>query len=559
LQVNIPYTYIDANDVEAQQCGTAPFLTSAASAAKLSSGPCFTKGSKPGAYSLECIQQIFSAAGCGPAGNGYPTTLEAARAWAKNDTIGVLADKVYDAALRADSGTDGTKKLTLPERHTAAQFCNGRSYLTPCDQYDKANGPLGEDCIKDIYAKETAEGRCKPSGSAAPLNAAAISAAQAKGGVEAVKEYYRGIYARATNNALQDKEREDAMKQCFDIEYVYSPVAGSQPVVRGSVLTNPSANQVSSYRRVSNTYPTGVSPVAVLGPYGMAPWGSSAQFSDTTAKWIWNTFNADKNAPIFNEIDTPGQDRNKPAFYYLYNNTGSSIINARVDFMVDNIGDLYVNGDLIAAGHTGGWAGDWRATAGSIGNQKNIRLMPGQNLIKFVANNMGGPAGFMMACFGPGGQLLFHTDSSWVFRDLYSKISGVKIVDLDNIGVYQSSVVANVAKTDKGNDMWNPYNSAGHTAPIVYRLQVDFGRQVQLAFIDALTTGDKVHDPTAVRIYTDSGKGALLGSYGSLERRTETRIDVVSSAPKVSSVYVEIEKSTQYQVWLRRLFFVEVV
>jgi hypothetical protein len=472
----------------------------------------------------------------------------------------VLADKVYDAALRADSGTNSTGgKITLPERHAAAQFCNGRSYLTPCDQYDKANGPLGEDCIKDIYSKETADGRCKPSGSAAPLTTTAVAAAQAKGGVDAVKEYYRGIYARATNNALQDKEREAAMKQCFDIEYVYSPPVAPLPVVRSSVLTNPSANQVSSYRRVSNTYPTGVSPVAVLGPYGMAPWGSNAQFSDTTAKWIWNTYNADKNAPIFNDIDTPGQDRNKPAFYYLYNNTGSSIINARVDFMVDNIGDLYVNGDLIAAGHTGGWAGDWRATARSIGNQKTIQLKPGQNLIKFVANNTGGPAGFMMACFGPDGKLLFNTNANWVFRDLYSKISGAKIVDLDNIGVFQSSVVGNLAKTDRGNDMWNPYKSAGHTAPIVYRLQVDFGRPVQLAFIVALTTGDKVHDPTAVRIYTDSGKGSLLGSYGSLERRTETRIDIVSSAPAVSSIYVEIEKSTQYQIWLRRLFFVEVV
>lgn len=559
LQVNIPYTYIEPNELEAQQCGSAPFLTTAGSAVKLSSGPCFVKGSKPGNYSLECIQQIFDSAGCGPAGKGYPTTLEQARTWAKNDTIGILAGNVYGAAVRADSGIDGGRKLTLPERHESAQFCNGRSYLTPCDQYDKEKGPLGDDCIEYLYKQETEAGRCRPTGSAAPTTQKSIAAAQAAGGVEAVKEYYRSIYARATNNALKDKDREAAMKQCFDIEYIYSPVPGPQPVVRGSVLTNPSANQASSYKRISNSYPPGISPVAVLGPYGMAPWGSAAKFSDTTAKWIWNTFNADKDAPIFNDIETPGQDRNKPAFFYLYNNKESSIVNARVDFMVDNIGDLYVNGELIAAGHTGGWGGDWRATAGSIGNQKNIRLIPGQNLIKFVANNMGGPAGFMMACFGPDGKLLFHTDSSWVFRDLYSKIGGATVTDLDSIGVHQTSVVANVVKTDRGNEMWNPYNSAGHTAPIVYRLQVDFGRPVQLKYIIALTTGDTAHDPTAVRIYTDSGKGALLGSYGSLERRTETRIDVVSTAPRVSSVYIEIEKSTAYQIWLRRLFFVEVV
>ena len=430
LQVNIPYTYIEPNEIEARQCGSAPFLTSISSAEKLASGPCFMKGSKAGNYSLECIQQIFTSAGCGPAGNGFPDTIEKARTWAKNDTIGVLSDKVYQTALKADSGVDPRTgaKLALTERHEAAQFCTGKSYLTPCDAYDTKSGPLGADCISYLYKSQTGGG-CQPNGLASPIrsdgsvNQKAVEEAQRAGGVEAVKEYYRSVYIRAMNNGLKDTDRENAVKQCFGTGFVYDKMpAPAQMENKKTLLTNVSANQKSAYERINNDYPYGgnFSPVAVLGRYGMAPWGSTAKFSDPTAYWIWNTYGAEKDAPVYQRVNTPRQDRNIPAFYYIYDNTGSSVINGRVDFMIDNIGDLYVNGDLIAAGHTGGWLGDWRPTSTSIGNQKTIQLKPGRNLIKFIANNFGGPAGLMMACFGPGEKLLFHTDSGWFFRDAFS-------------------------------------------------------------------------------------------------------------------------------------------
>ena len=567
LQVYVPYTYLETSEPEAQQCGSAPFLTDPRSAEKLSSGPCFVKGAAPGTYSLECIQQIFKAAGCGPEGKGYPTTLEAARSWAKTDTIGMLAGKVYDTALRADSGVDAAGvKLTLAQRHEAAQFCNGRSYLTVCDAYNKETGPLGSDCIAYLYKEAK---RCSADGIGAPVgadgltNEAAVKEAQKAGGVEAVKAYYASMYQRAMDNSLRDADREIAVKQCFGTGFVRDAVkAPDQTIKKQSVLANVSANQKSAYEKVNFTYPYGgnFSPVAVLGPYGMAPWGSSADFSDKTAMWIWNTFNANETAPVFKNVDTPAQDRNIPAFYYVYENKGNSIVRARVDFMIDNIGDLYVNDELIALGHYGGWTGSWRPSTSYIGNQKTITLKPGKNLIKFVANNAGGPAGFMMACFGPDGKLLFHTDKSWFFKDAYGKVSAKSVVDLDNWPVYQAQVVANVIKTDTKNlksEMWNPVGSAGHESPIVYRLKVDFGRDVKLTSIKMLTFGDNVHDPTGVRIYTDETKAGLLATSGSLQGKTETENRIDTSYKTVSGVYIELDKSTQYQIWLQRIVFVE--
>jgi len=261
-------------------------------------------------------------------------------------------------------------------------------------------------------------------------------------------------------------------------------------------------------------------------------------------------------------VDTPAQDRNVPAFYYVYENKTNSIIRARADFMIDNIGDLYVNDELIALRHYGGWDGSWKPSSSYIGNQKMITLKPGRNLIKFVANNISGPAGLMLACFGPDGKLLFHTDKSWFFKDAYAKVKPASVADLNNWPVYQDSTVANIIRTDTTElrkFMWNPVGSSEHQTPIVYKVKVDFGRSVKLANIVIYTVGDRVHDPTGARVYVDQSKSGLLASYGSLENRRETSLNVDAQYTKVSSVYVELDKSTPYQIWLQRIIFVEAI
>jgi hypothetical protein len=191
-----------------------------------------------------------------------------------------------------------------------------------------------------------------------------------------------------------------------------------------------------------------------------------------------------------------------------------------------------------------------------------ITLKPGRNLIKFVANNISGPAGFMMSVFGPDGKVLFRTDKTWFFRDAYAKVKPVSAADLNNWPVYQDSTVSNIIRTDTTElrkFMWNPVGSSGHESPIVYKVKVDFGRSVKLANIIFYTVGDRVHDPTGVRVYVDQSKSGLLASYGSLESRRETSLNVDAQYTKVSSVYVELDKSTPYQIWLQRIIFVEAI
>ena len=166
----------------------------------------------------------------------------------------------------------------------------------------------------------------------------------------------------------------------------------------------------------------------------------------------------------------------------------------------------------------------------------------------------------MMACFGPDGKLLFHTDETWFFKDAYRKVEPKTITDLDNWPVYQTQALNNLIKTDTKNlksEMWNPVGSAGHESPIMYRLKVDFGRDVKLNSVRVLTFGDNTHDPTGVRIYTDQTKTGLLATAGSLQGKTETEIRIDTLYKTVSGIYIELDKSTQYQIWLQRIVFVE--
>jgi hypothetical protein len=562
LQVYVPYTYIEPGEPEAQQCGSAPFLMNSTSATKLSSGPCFVKGAGPGRYSLDCIQQAFTAAGCTAAGSDYPKTLDDAQRIAGTKSIGVLADQFYNDANAANTGYNSTGvKLSLKDRHAIAQRCTGKSYLSPCDAYDTVKGPLGADCLNYLYKESSSQ--CTPNGLAAPIgadgkpNQTAIADAQKQGGVEAVKSYYASVYKRATDNGLKDNDRENAVKQCFGTGFVRDKQPVSQAAsmaLNSSLLTNPTANQKSQYARVNYGYPEGTKPVVVLGKYGMAPWGTSnVGFSDNNAEWIWSMQGAERDAPIYAEYD-------KPAFYYIYNNMTNSIINARVDFMIDNIGDLYVNNELIAMGHYGGWNGSWKPSSTYIGNQKSIQLKPGANLIKFVANNQGGPAGILIACFGPGEKLLFRSDGSWRWKENMNNILPNSVTDLDNHAVWtkQNAVVANLidpSPISSGLKYWNPYATSEHKGPITYRLNFTFDRPIKLNTIVVHGFGDNAHDATAVRVYRDSTKTQLLGTYGSMVNRASAPITINPANTVVNNVYMEFDKASAWQLWLKRVHF----
>jgi hypothetical protein len=413
--------------------------------------------------------------------------------------------------------------------------------------YDNGE-PLGVDCLDYLY-KNTDGASCQPSGGGAPIgasgqeNKAVIDALQKLGSVDAVKQHYRDVYRRALDNSAADADREAAVEQCFGTGFYYNRLP--TPIVKplDSTMTNPTAGQKTAFERVSYSYPVGVRPVNVLGKYGIGPWGAQG-FSDNNAFWIWDRPGAERSAPIYGMSELP-------AFYYVYNHPGGGAINARLDFIIDNIGDVYVNGEPIGLGHSGGWAGDYVRN----GNRKNIRLLPGTNLIKIAANNTGGPAGLIAAAFNDAGAVLFRTDDQWKTKPAYDLVTPSSITDLNNHGVYQNNTVSNLIKPLNDGLMWNPISTAQTAGTKVYRLSVKFDGVKNVSFIRFLTTGDTTHDPTAIRIYRDESKSEMAGSYGSLAGRQTTDVILHQNMFATDKLYIEIEKTSQYQLWLRRLQF----
>lgn len=548
LQVDVPYTFIEPNEESAAACPSGPLLMKESSATKLGAGACFAKGSGPGAYSLECVQQLWTDAGCTAAGSDYPKDTASARTLAGQKSLGALADDFYGRGLASNSGISAAgTRLTMKERDEIAQRCTGKRYGNPCDMYDNGEA-LGVDCLDYLY-KNTEGAPCNAAGRGAPVGATGqqnkevISMLQGLGGVEAVRQHYRDVYRRATDNSLADKDREAAVEQCFGTGFYYNPKEKPTSRALNSLLTNPTAGQKTPFERVSYSYPAGVQSAVVLGQYGMGPWGS-AGFSDTSAFWIWNQAGAQSSAPIFNPVDIP-------AFYYVYEHKGASPLNARIDFIVDNIGDLYVNGELIGLGHQGGWGGDYVRN----GNRKDVRLLPGTNLIKFSANNSGGPAGVILAAFDGGGKVLFHTDSSWKTKRAYDVLEASSVTDKDNYGIWENNTVSNLIKPVSSGLQWNPISTATVEGLKTYRLLVKFPQVQNISFVRFLTSGDVVHDPTAIRIYRDESKTEMGGSYGSLAGRQSTDVILHQMSFKTDQLYIELDKTSRYQIWLQRIQF----
>ena len=247
------FTFVDTTEEESLQCGAAPFITKATSAAFLNSGPCYKKGSGPGKYSMECLQSVFTSAGCETKGEGYPNTQAKATELMTKDSqplrIGQIAGQVYQDSLSAYSGrTASGAKLSLEQWNDVSRKCTGKQILSPCDMDDKANGPLSSECLTYLWQNLGANDKrpgatgptysntmataslsgtnnqyCTPNGTMAPVNSngqinqQSFQLAQKQGGVQKVKEFYDNIHKRANDNRLKDSERQAAIQQCYGV------------------------------------------------------------------------------------------------------------------------------------------------------------------------------------------------------------------------------------------------------------------------------------------------------------------------------------------------------
>lgn len=266
LQLLNTFTFLAPSEAEAQQCGSSPFITKESSAKFLESSTCYAKGQKPGAYSLNCLQEIFLGSGCTEQGEGFPSDSTKANALmydrtGKALTIGAIANDLYRKAQIAYTGRDAAgNKLSIPDWNTISKFCTGKQITSPCDYDNQESGPLSTECLNYLWtnagANTTSDGPgptytgsqliaslnqqnrnrfCTPNGTLAPVNAngrensSALAAARAKGGVKAVKDFYNTVSLRANDNTLTDTQRKEAVEQCYGIGF-------SQP---SSTLPNP--------------------------------------------------------------------------------------------------------------------------------------------------------------------------------------------------------------------------------------------------------------------------------------------------------------------------------
>jgi hypothetical protein len=135
-----PFTFINSSEQEAIDCGATPYIKKQESATFLESSPCYKKGQKPGAYSLDCLQQTFISAGCTTDGNAYPRDGTTAASLMSDPNTGKMltaseiAGNVYSASTTAYTGInpDGTK-MSIKNWNTVSRYCTGRSITSPCD------------------------------------------------------------------------------------------------------------------------------------------------------------------------------------------------------------------------------------------------------------------------------------------------------------------------------------------------------------------------------------------------------------------------------------------
>jgi Ricin-type beta-trefoil lectin domain len=137
-------------------------------------------------------------------------------------------------------------------------------------------------------------------------------------------------------------------------------------------------------------------PAYKFGAFGIAPWGSAANFADKSAQYIWNSTTPET---------AQGGD---VTFGTQYHNQSSTAINATLHMIVDDYAKIFFNGqELPAAG--GGW------TAPNYYKQPVV-LVPGLNQCEIVATNAAaGYAGLLMSVIDATSKVHFSTGTgTWL-------------------------------------------------------------------------------------------------------------------------------------------------
>jgi hypothetical protein len=133
---------------------------------------------------------------------------------------------------------------------------------------------------------------------------------------------------------------------------------------------------LSNFYGKRNVTPTLTTLANDLGGSGMGPWGGV--YSDTSARFIWNSAGAASSAP-------PGW----VSFQATYYNNTNTAINGTIDLACDNLGKIYINKSIVNVGY-----GGWGATS-----KCNCTLPSGSNIIDITCQNAGSSGNPAMVCY----------------------------------------------------------------------------------------------------------------------------------------------------------------
>jgi len=267
LTIRPVFTFINPDSEESSTCPSSPFITNPASSTFLESDPCYAKGSGPGKYKLECLQNTFITNGCLNEGKGYPTNSATSQNLLYGNVPGIIeggtsplrlidiSKRIYEMAVTSSTGVDANGvQLPIEKWSKVSEFCTGRTISTPCDTGNRDSGPLTKDCIVYLWNNQGTDSHvgstyktlstarslfgtgnkprfCNASGTLSPITADAkenptsIKFWQTRGGVEKVRREMTDIHTKANDQTPTDTpEKKTAILQCYGVD-VKPPVA----------------------------------------------------------------------------------------------------------------------------------------------------------------------------------------------------------------------------------------------------------------------------------------------------------------------------------------------
>ena len=255
-----------------------PLVTERSTFEMLRASPCMKPDQKPGQYGLACLKTLYLAAGGIADGTIARGGLEKLNSYGSAEAITSYLENLYQTATRGRKAS-GTK-ATMTEINDAAMKLFGFELVSPCEDISESEsgqiiltpkvGGLEVDCldylwkntgndrsrgnednsrktslpntyisIRDRYSGlRASEGTkrqveatpfqtCQPSGTMSPMTAKgetnwpAVTAANAKGSIQNIQNFYNEIHS-AANYKGGDKSsiisHDDALEKCYGIK-----------------------------------------------------------------------------------------------------------------------------------------------------------------------------------------------------------------------------------------------------------------------------------------------------------------------------------------------------